>query len=167
MMLRFLHWLVERLPVFRRGHLYHADGTFYMRRWKVFETRWLSCRLHHLATADYDRHFHDHPWPFVSVLLHGWYVEHRPWSVVPCFRHDDGFEDPREVVRKRGSVAFRRAQDRHRVAQVVPDTYSLFIYFGKAQSWGFYTPAGKVHWEDYESVHAAGVIEGRPDGGAE
>jgi hypothetical protein len=45
----------------RKGHLFHADGSVYMTRWQLFETRWLSARVHYIATPDNDRHLHDHP----------------------------------------------------------------------------------------------------------
>ena len=48
---------------------------------------------------------------------------------------------------------FRRPTDRHLVDYVGLGTWTLFITGPKRHWWGFYTPAGKVHWQDYESVH--------------
>jgi hypothetical protein len=164
-MLRLLEWLVRRLPVYRKGHLLHADGSLYMGQWRLFETSWLSARLHLIATPDYDRHLHDHPWVFWSLVLSGGYVEERPISVEPCFQvcaparglvwEDDQREKTRARARWAGALCFRRATDRHRITAVMPGTYTLFVYFRKRQWWGFYTPQGKVHWKAYESVHAA------------
>jgi hypothetical protein len=125
-----------------------------MGRWKVFETRWLSCRLHELATEDIDRHFHDHPWPFVSIVLTGGYIEARPDSIEPDFTRE-GVEIESLTFRRAGNVALRRATDRHQITNVQFDTFTLFIYGQKQQWWGFYTPAGKVYWKDYPSCHAA------------
>lgn len=160
MMLRLLKWLIARgwLKVYSQGHLYHGDGSLYMGRWQVFTTRWLSCRLHHIATADLDRHFHDHPWGFVSLVLTGGYHELRPVDVEPCFGDDEGWElaeVAQRCWRGAGSLGLRRATDRHRVQEVLPDTYTLFFYGPKRQWWGFYTPDGKVYWRDYPSCHAA------------
>jgi len=160
-MRRLLEWLIALgwLPVYRQGHLFHADGSLYMGRWKIFETPWLSARLHLIATPDYDRHLHDHPWDFVSVVLSGAYVEYRPAMVEPCFWPGGDSEGAIVCYRRQWSIARRYATDRHRVATVLPGTYTLFVYFGKRQWWGFYTPAGKIHWKAYESVHAAGGRE--------
>jgi hypothetical protein len=161
-MRRFLEWLTARgiLRVYDQGHLLHADGSLYMGRWKVLETPRVSVRLHHIATPDYDRHLHDHPWDFWSVVLSGGYAECRPLMVEPCFWLDADSEAAIAEFRAPGSFASRRATDRHRIDYVRPGTYTLFVYFRKRQWWGFYTPAGKVHWQDYESIHAARTIRG-------
>ena len=150
-------WLSERLieraqrtPYF---HLYHADGSLYMARYWLRPGRggtW-AARVHHIATPDEDRHLHDHPWDFVSIVLRGGYKEIRPLGVEPGF---DGDEERTYLVDRRpGSVAVRRSTDRHRIVSVLPDTWTLFITGPKRQWWGFYTEFGKVHWRDYESVH--------------
>jgi hypothetical protein len=127
---------------YHKGHLLHADGTPYMRRFGLFETRWLSARVHHIATADWDRDMHDHPWNFVSVVLAGGYTEDRP----PC-RHKpqwiDGDELRTASRRSAPSVAFRRATDRHVISSVDPETWTLFIYGPILQWWGFLHPRRK------------------------
>lgn len=142
--------------VYTGGHLYHADGSLYMGRWSLFESSWLQVRVHHLATPDLDRHLHDHPWNFVSVVLEGGYAESRPVAVDPCFNGDAGAEDCWLTLRTAGSLASRRATDRHRITNVLPGTYTLFFTGPKLQWWGFFTPQGKVWWRDYPSCHAAG-----------
>jgi hypothetical protein len=159
------HWLANRLPVYRKGHLYHTDGSLYMGRWALFETRWLSCRLHHLASCDHDRDMHDHPWVFASILLCGSYVEHRPAQINPHFEavrrprglvwEDEQVEVSARTVRVATSIALRRPTDRHRISAVQPDTWSLFIYGPLRQWWGFYTSAGKIYWKDYLSRNEA------------
>lgn len=160
-------------------HLHHADGSLYMgREWLMprallepdpYEEGalkpldWLpaAVRLHMIFTPDFDREFHDHPWTFVSLVLRGGYVERRPTSATPNWRRD-GEEDSYDTYRPPGSIALRRYTDRHRIISVEPDTLTLVIVFRKRQSWGFFTPRGKVHWRDYESVHNSGPVEGIP-----
>lgn len=141
-----------RTPYF---HLYHADGTLYMARFWLRphapSKRAWAARLHHLATPDYDRHLHDHPWDFISIVLSGGYKELRPAGIEPQF---EGEEERTHLVDRRvGSVVYRSCTDRHRIVSVLPDTWTLFITSPKRQWWGFYTEFGKVHWRDYESVH--------------
>lgn len=159
-------WIIRRArrSIYRGGHLYHADGSLYMGRWSVLDrgSDGFGIRVHHIATPDLDRHFHDHPWHFLSIVLKGGYGEARPESVDPCFFELEPplgeVERSLERWRGPGSIAFRRATDRHRIFTVKPDTYSLFITWPKCQWWGFYTPEGKVWWRDYPSCHAAGQM---------
>lgn len=163
---RFIAWACRRERTYRKGHLYHANGSLYMGRWALFESRWLSARVHYIATADDDRALHDHPWNFVSLVLQGGYVEARPLTVEPCFMQVQrpvvlGDPEPEWVEqvmltrRVAGAMAFRRATDRHRVVSVDRGTYTLFVYGLGVQWWGFYTREGKVHWQDFASKHAA------------
>lgn len=176
-MMRWLANLIiaaaKRKP-YRKGHLYHPDGSLYMARYCFFETRWLSARVHHLATADSDRHFHDHPWAFVSLMLRGAYVEERPRSIFPCFDftptpnqlqwEDECGEAYTLTLRKAGSLALRHAPDRHRISVVMPDTWSLFVYGPERQWWGFYTPQGKIYFQDYAKANPDAACVARVGG---
>lgn len=176
---RFLRWLAARLAAVAVPYfdiLNEADGTLYMGRdwvmprWllerdPVEDTlkpkRWLpfALRLHYIAREDRDRAFHDHPATFVSLVLTGGYAEWRPTSAVPNFR-GAGIEDHYEVLRYPGSIALRRYTDRHRIVSVLPGTTTLVLWFRKRQSWGFFTPGGKVHWQDYASAHNSAPAKG-------
>lgn len=136
------------------GHIYSADGSLYMERWSLLETRWLSIRVHRIARPDNDRHFHDHPWPWASLVLRGGYIELLPASADPCFNQALGEEYSIPKWRGTGSLVLRHATDRHRISSVLPNTYTLFIIGRKRQSWGFFTPEGKVYWRDYLDARA-------------
>jgi hypothetical protein len=134
------------------GHLLHADGSVYMERFTLFESNWISARVHHIATPDWDRDMHDHPWSFVSVVLSGGYTEDRPASMhKPQWSGDT--EARNGSRRSAGSVALRRPTDRHLISAVDPDTWTLFVYGPLRQWWGFYTRAGKIYWREYPSIH--------------
>ena len=138
--------LAKRTPYF---HLYHKDDSLYMGRWWLFQTRWLSCRVHHIASADYDRHFHDHPFSFVSIVLRGWYREQRPSQIQPCFL-SDGQELSYGTDRKAWSTAYRSTSDRHLISEVSPGgVWTLVFMSPKRQWWGFFTPSGKIYYKDY------------------
>lgn len=138
---------------YRKGHLLHADGSAYMERFSLFETRCLGARLHHIVTHDYDRVMHDHPWSFVAVMLSGGYAESRPVDPLHPTFSPAGREIDYVTTRFAGSVALRRATDRHRIVSVLPNTWTLFIYGPIRQWWGFFAPQGKVYWKDYPTVH--------------
>ena len=90
----------------RRG-----DGSYnpYMLRWFLFRSKrfdWMPrLYLHKFLRSDDDRAPHDHPWWFISILLHGSYVEYR-WD-------KDDIKTMR--VRHSPSIAFRGLSTKHRV----------------------------------------------------
>lgn len=136
--------------VYRKGHIHGPDGSLYMERFGLFETRWLTARVHHIVRPDLDREMHDHPAGFLSLVFKGWYREARPIDIEPSFH---GMNDEVDFViqRRAGSIAYRPATCRHRITEVSPGgVWTLFFFVGGIkQWWGFYTPAGKIHWRDY------------------
>lgn len=133
-----------------RTPYFHLEG--YMERFWLFRPRWWTffcgARVHHILRSDFDRHLHDHPWPFITVILKGGYFEERP-----LFRdYPASLTHEPTVIHWHGpgSVLLRSARARHRLS--LPQhrsTWTLFISGPRSQSWGFYTKAGKVHWSEY------------------
>lgn len=107
-------------------------------------------RLHHIAREDRARDFHTHPASFISVVLSGWYRERRPIDQAQHYALDR--TNYFDVVRRPGSIAFRRGRDRHTIAEVSPGgAWTLVIWLRKDGSWGFAVEDGRlVNWRDYE-----------------
>lgn len=155
--------LIDLAPSLEPDHLYHADGSPYMLRYWISHDGPLAARLHHICTPDLDRHMHDHPWDFTSVVLRGSYVEARPLARNPVFNADE--TEPAQLLERTvGSVAMRRATDRHRIVTVSEGGCWTLVHLGERldHPWGFYTPAGKVYHYNYASVHAAAYKIGAP-----
>ena len=74
---RLIAALIDRAM---RTPYFHLPG--YMDRyWLMKPSKWtLGCsvRIHHILSSDSDRVLHDHPWPFVTMILRGGYFEDRP-----------------------------------------------------------------------------------------
>jgi hypothetical protein len=119
----------------------------YMERyWILPYTRFgLAIRVHHILRSDSDRVFHDHPWPFITVILRGGYTE-----VTPIFV-DGIYAGERRRDRGPGSILLRRASAWHRLEVATGKTaWTLFITGPKVQRWGFLTiPEYKTYWRDY------------------
>jgi len=144
----------------------------YMNRyWLVKPSRWtFGCgiRVHQILRSDSDRHLHDHPWGFATVILRGGYLEvleqrivHRSelssarllseWACVH-FRSIGAHRFLLSYGRDcpPGSVVIHRPTARHRlVLQPGHHAWTLFFMGPAVQEWGFYTETGKVHWKDY------------------
>jgi hypothetical protein len=142
----------------RRTPYFHLAG--YMERYWFFRDsappseehhKRIAARVHHILRSDEDRHFHDHPWPTVSIVLRGGY-----WEVMPTKQTQDPSLDFccwRRIWRAPGAIVLRRAHYRHRIE--IPHgatAWSLFIMGPYRKRWGFYTPQGFVYWRDYLGI---------------
>lgn len=159
---RLVDWIITRAKRTPYFHLVHADGSMYMERyWLVKNFFGFSARVHGIHTPDMDRAMHDHPWSFISIVMRGAYIETTPNRQNTIDFHAVGAigatEPQQERFRGTGSIAFHGFWHRHRVTLVTEWDYlpvwTLFITFPKRQSWGFFTPDGKIWWWVYESVH--------------
>lgn len=111
----------------------------YMLRWYLVPRNpWLNVYLHKFLRDDDDRALHDHPWWFVSWMIHGRYTE----QLAECTFVDRAWP----------SVAFRRAEHRHRVilakdpqGEPIP-CWTVVITGPKTREWGFWCPLGFVPW---------------------
>jgi hypothetical protein len=127
----------------------------------------LAIRVHHILRSDREAALHDHPFAYVTVILRGGY-----WEVMECrrprcdafvlaevalpwmeARHGDSWqvEGGRVAVfRGPGAILWRPTTLRHKL--VLPRgkaAWTLFIAGPRRQSWGFYTPGGKVSGKAY------------------
>jgi hypothetical protein len=149
MLARVGHWLADRIIArAQRTPYFHLDG--YMNRWWLFRIgrgeidysghvmpRWLGGRVHQILRSDSDRHAHDHPWPYLTIILRGGYWEEREfpsgaegWRAA-CRAAGNDSEVKRHWLFKDGlvhdyvyrtmrwhgpgSILFRRSTDRHRL----------------------------------------------------
>lgn len=153
----FLKW--ERIT--------RRDNDPYLDRLVIFRCNWFSVFLHIFRDGD-DECMHDHPWPFVSVILRGGYWEHTdPGPVctncnLPCFSSYDNsrccdappvFTGPARSKRwyRPGSVLFRRSDHAHRVEidRSKPAPVTLVFVGRRCRDWGFYTRFGWLPWRRY------------------
>ncbi len=148
---RVMAWLQRRAARTPYFDIYGPGGTLYMRRWWLMP-RWclrfdpllgypmpkpwmpFSVRVHHIVRPDADRHLHDHPFNF-RTLLQGWNVELRP---------DGG----RTIT---AGETYRAPATRwHRISQLSEGgVWSLFIMGRRVNDWGFLVDGEKVPWREY------------------
>lgn len=146
-------WLIA----WRKLDLVH-DGRPFLRRlgFDLFGDR-IGIYLHHITGADPGKDLHDHPWPFLTVVLSGAYTEE--WT-------DTADTDHGRVLVSDGERCFQWANLRrtwprghfrivgehfaHRITSAEPGTYTLVLRLPKRRDWGFYLPDGWVWWRDYD-----------------
>lgn len=125
----------------------------YLRRWwLVPRNPWANVYLHQFLSDDDDRALHDHPWPWVSIILRGEYLEH---TIAAGGIHRVRRYGP-------GTVRAHGPGYAHRLA-LPPgqsEVWTLFLTGPRVRHWGFHCPhAGWVHWRDF--TDASGLRAGR------
>jgi hypothetical protein len=131
-------------------------GELYLSRLTLLRTPWFSVKLHWIHKPDPDRDLHDHPWPFCSFVLRGWYKELeclRPsargsWITCDDKEGADMFYPVKErLIRWFNSKNTRAA---HRITEVSPRLLTLVFTGPKTKSWGFYDSNFEfTDWKEY------------------
>jgi hypothetical protein len=101
-----------------------------MIRYFLLRTPWVGMYFHKFLRSDNDRHVHDHPWSFITLLLNRGYWEHLP--------------DGTAKWRKRFTIHYRPAEWQHWV-EIDKPVWTLVLRFRKRRQWGFITPAGWIN----------------------
>lgn len=139
--------ILALLPVSRKGTI---------DRWYIIRSRWFSfgLKLHRIHTSDEPDVFHDHPWPGVSILLNGSYVEEHGTRELDMslstlrlagfgeypFSYDEKLHFRRRRVR---FLNFIHAKRLHRV-EIDKPVWTLFIHGPRTnENWGFYKRVGR------------------------
>lgn len=105
------------------------------RRWFLV-TPWFSVRIHNILRSDNDRHLHDHPFNYATLILSGGYWEH--------------LADGSKTWYGPGSFRTARADTLHRLE--LPNnstTWSFFMMGKRKRDWGFQTEKGWVDHKTY------------------
>jgi hypothetical protein len=123
----------------------------YLRRWWLIPRNpLLNVYLHEFRRSDDDRALHDHPWPNLSLLLSGSYVEWRPARLgMPFLRREQ---------RREGDLILRRACAAHRIELTDGPCWTLFVTGPRLRQWGFLCPRGWRHWREFTSPADSGLI---------
>lgn len=101
----------------------------------------IAARVHHILRSDHGRDPHDHPWPYVTIVLRGGYWEHR-------YDASGALQSTR--WHGPGSVMYRPANSWHMLELPKGQTaWTLFITGRKAQGWGFNVGGEKVPYWQY------------------
>lgn len=122
------------------------DDELYLSRLNLIKTPWFSVKLHWIHRPDPDRDLHDHPWPFVSFVLRGWYWEY----------------ESKDPLHKEGKLRwiqwfnYKNTRTAHRIAITSSDVLTLIITGPKnrKKEWGFFDvdTLEYTHWREYEEA---------------
>ena len=112
----------------------------------VVSCPWFGLYVHWFQTSD-DDCLHDHPWPYLTIILRGGY-----WEVTPGPGRDRA-----TVSRCRwygpGSVRVRPARWLHRITIDPAHKPVTLVLRGRVgRAWGFKTRAGWISWRAYTQL---------------
>ena len=123
--------------LWRWKHIEDIDnpGDVYLSRLMLVRTRLFGIYFHVIRRPDWSRCQHDHPWPFITIILRGGYVE--KVGEHHFFRHP-------------GYVGFRPRSFEHSITHLLTErSCSLVLRGPNRETWGFRTPDGKIPWLQY------------------
>lgn len=115
--------------------------------------------LHIFHRSDADE-LHDHPWPFVSIVLWRGYIEETPtqfavkWDAQGREVGQVDFEHRHAMTKRKrvwpGAILFRSATHVHRVELVDEKPAVTLVFFGvRCRNWGFFTRRGWQLFSDH------------------
>jgi len=109
-------------------------GVQFLKRYYIIKTKFFSVYIHQILRDD-DADMHDHPWPFVVVILKQGYREVMPTQT---------------KIRKRFAVFGHLPSCSHRIELIDNQpSWSLVMMGPKVREWGFHTKAGWVSFKKY------------------
>ena len=145
--MNFLHNLMNKLGRYRLIPD-RRTGEDYMHRYYLFLKDRVkfpfNITLHKIVKSD-DPIFHDHPWPYLTIILKGGY-----WEWIPVFNTRGDKIHEYCVWRCPGSFRWASAKTYHRIELDPAVTcWTLFMPGVKQRDWGFLVKNKWVQWQDY------------------
>ena len=141
---RIFNLFVDSLVRFAKKRPYFHLKDYMNRYWVLKPASWhpFAARVHEILRSDSDRHLHDHPWSYLTIILRGGYWEHTP----------DGNRKWYGV----GRILYRPYTSIHRLELPEGATATTLFCTGPyRQGWGFHTEKGKIPWREYLGESAA------------
>lgn len=145
--------LIERLLdwLFKFELINIPSGDNYVKRWILCGGKvGRGIYLHKFSKSDYERHLHDHPWPFVSFLLKGSYMQHTrkttelPWPL-PAGENQ-------EHIRWINARLDPTAAHRISIDETRGKVWTLVFHGKRMREWGFLTERGWVSHREYHDL---------------
>jgi hypothetical protein len=134
---------------------YDEPDENYMTRWRVVSVPWFGLYVHRLNKPDPRPTLHDHPWPFLSLVLRGGYTE--DVGIRPPGCDDCPVSGRRARSWRRGSIHRMRRTDAHAITELRRSPTWTLLLVGRRHrhepSWGYWDEDGWTPFDEHP--HAA------------
>lgn len=128
--------------------------------------RW-TLKVHHFMPNRDDRDVHDHPWPFLTVVLAGGYEDLVPCPACEGSRVEAWGDDCCAAcegtglivgdLMRAGMARWRGPDHAHRTRTGPSGAWTLVITGNRLdRPWGFFPAGTKVRWDEYIELHGSG-----------
>lgn len=123
---------------------YDGDGN-YLTRWRVAQTPWFGVYVHRFDGPDPRDTLHDHPWPFLSVVLRGGYIERRlnPMTMTVNEKHRVRFVNRMPLRSAHAITSLTRTP-----------TWTLMLVGRRVRTWGYLDPIDDAEsgwwWREFD-----------------
>ncbi len=105
-------------------------GEVHFQRYRILQTSLFSIYIHHILKSDEDKHPHNHPFSFLSIILKGGYVE-RLWNL-----KNNKYEMD-YTASLAGSYIYRNTKQFHHITLVDPTWTLVFVGKRTNDKWGY------------------------------
>ena len=126
------------------------DGVLHFRRWQILKTSWFSIYFHGIYRKDDDKHLHDHPWNYISIILKGSFFE--------VYQHEGG----EQTIKCLNAISFikRKATTFHKIYTLnTPAVYTLFITGKEHKEWGYLVNDKFIQHSEYREKKKSGAFD--------
>lgn len=109
------------------------EGVLHFKRFAIIECSLFNIYIHRIYHEDEEKHMHDHPWDYVSVLLRGKFIE-------KTVNGHSGWIRPISVIK-------RKAEDFHKIQALgigCSHLTTLFFTGKRRREWGYDTEKGWI-----------------------
>lgn len=140
----------------------------YMTRWRLLSTPWFGLYVHRINRPDPRPTLHDHPWPFVTLILRGAYTESRGYRATKEDTTGPIVLTLPEMWRA-GSVHRMRKTDAHAITVVHRSPTWTFVVVGRRHpepSWGYWDEAIYTPFDQHPHAAEFAAAKAARQGGA-
>jgi hypothetical protein len=114
------------------------EGKLHFRRWQLLKTPWFSIYIHGIYAPDQDKHLHNHPWDYKSLVLKGSYIEETTVGT---------------NILSPGTFTSRSGESYHKIKKLLTKSvYTLFIVTPVKRVWGYQVDGKWMHNEEYRKL---------------
>ena len=134
--------LLRRL--FLTREIKSKEGKLHFQRWRLLQTPWFAVYIHRIFKHDEDKHCHDHPWSFVSVILSGGYAVGVPNTLG-------------RRVYFAPDASYNKSTSFHKLARLYRVPTTTLVFTGpRNREWGYSVDGEWVHNKEYRMRKRAG-----------
>ena len=117
-----------------------TTGVVHFKRFCYFSCGWFGIYKHIITQADKEKHEHDHPWDFWSLIVEGCYAE---------------FVDHKMYARNLFSIQYNKAEYHHKLAGVIGTNnrcVTIVVTRRRKRKWGYVTKDGWIENSIYRKL---------------